>query len=462
MLLGHRVSQKSILWPLVVVMLPGWLVLVSLTRRPAADWHLQMAFRERVAQQMLACDQAEQNGDAASLPRRRHEVASLLRQWHEAGLANDAQLVDEAVVWLRFDERDPASQALAAVKEPKKASPYFNAVQKALLHQTLEPQEEQKLDALEKAWPGDWWVATVARLGGEDTAGNAPSGRLAWWRLRIADSLPDALGLIALLLAFPALKVLNGTWKVWPYCERVQRLWPVPLMLCVLSLRGLFLLLGGTLARMVVPLISTAGQHDFLTVYQLSACLGFAFNMLVVVATTYGVKECVAAGWGTLGDVLGFEPADFADRRLWLAAFPCAVALVFCLEPLPRMLDGWHLGGSSLYDALSRSPGGYGALGTLLSVAQVVVIAPFVEEIIYRGFLLSTLRNALGTVPAVLFSSLIFALAHGSSVTGMVTAFLYGAAYASLKLHTGRLGAAMLMHSSVAAIITALTLLRGG
>jgi|GEM_PF-5158760 len=492
MLLGHRVSQKSILWPLVVVMLPGWLVLVSLVRRPATDWHVQMAFRERVVQQMQAYDYAEQieilhtrgftlvpnaydyarqiekAGSGSSLPARRASIATLFSQWHKAGLTNDPQLVDEAVVWLRLGDRDKAAAALAEVKKPESASHYFTLALKAAQGRPLETEDQQKLEWLRRTWGNDWWVLTVARLHGisdgsfSDISEHVSAAKLAWRRLRIADGLLPGLGIVALLLAVPAWKLLCGTWKVWPYCERVQRLWPVPLMLCVLSLRGLFLLLGGTVAGIVVRLVSAAGQHDILTVIHIQECLNFVFNMLVAVATTYGVKECVASNWGTLGDVLGFERTDFFDRRLWCVAFPCAVMLVFGLEPLPQMLDQWHIGGASLFDTLSRSPGGYGPLGAILSVTQAVIIAPVIEEIIYRGFLLSTLRSRFGVVPGVLLSSAIYAMAHGASVAGTVTAFLYGTAYAGMKLHTGRLGAAMLMHGCVAAIVTALMLLHGG
>lgn len=42
----------------------------------------------------------------------------------------------------------------------------------------------------------------------------------------------------------------------------------------------------------------------------------------------------------------------------------------------------------------------------------VAVMAPFCEEVIFRGFLYSSLRNKLGIFPAILISSLIFAFIH--------------------------------------------------
>ena len=93
---------------------------------------------------------------------------------------------------------------------------------------------------------------------------------------------------------------------------------------------------------------------------------------------------------------------------------------------------------------------------------QAVALAPFFEEVIYRGFLLSALRNCFGPLLALVLSSILFALAHGSSLTGLVTELIRGAAYGSIKLHTGRLGVAILLHACVSAIQIAVLLLQGG
>ena len=468
MLLGYRVSQKSILWPLVAVMLPGWLLLVFLVRRPATDMHTQLALRSRVAQQMLAYDHAETLEIPAqgktSLPGRRARIETLFQQAEQAGLITDAQRTDEAVVWLRLGDPDKAAASLAGVVQPKTAGPYLAITQKTVQHQSLTDDDKQVLQDLMTRLPDDWWVNTLAQWQGlgRSSPAFASQRQWAWWQLRLADGLLPALGILALLLAIPAIKCLRSPWSIWPYSERVQHLWPVALMLCVLSLRGLFLLLGGSVARIVLPLISWAGQRDVFTVFHIQVCLGFLFNMLVLIGTTYGVKECVASHWGTLGDVLGFERRELLNRKLWCVAFPGAIALTYGLQPLPELLDHWHIGGTSIFDSLSRSPGGLNTLGMLLSVIQAVALAPFFEEVIYRGFLLSALRNCFGPLLALVLSSILFALAHGSSLTGLVTELILGAAYGSIKLHTGRLGVAILLHACVSAIQVAVLLLQGG
>ena len=469
MLLGYRVSQKSVLWPLVAVMLPGWLVLVALVRRPASDWHTQRAFHVRVGAQMEAYDHAESLGGSrngrASLSSRRAKIESLYRQAHEAGIIKGSQNVEEAIVWLRLGETDKARAALGAVETPEVGGPVYPLTRKAVENQPLDEGGSRKLRELLAASPDDWWLQTLARYQHLETT-DAPAfqrhERGSWWRLMLAEWLLPVLGGIALLLAMPAVKLLFGTWTIWPYSERVQRLWPVPLTLCVLSLRGLFLMLGNRVAGLVVPLISWAGQRDPLTVFHIEVALGFVCNALVLIATTWGVKECLAWRWGTLGEVLGFGKAEFLERRLWLITFPCAVALLWMLAPLPALLDQWQVGGPAIFESLTRSPGGHNWLGTLLTVVQAVLLAPFFEEVIYRGFLLSSLRTPLGSPAGIILSSLIFALAHGSSLTGTATAFILGAACAAIKLHTGRLSTAIALHACVAVVQTATLLLQGG
>ena len=466
MLLGHRVSQKSILWPLVVVMLPGWLLLVTLARRPNAATHTQFAFNERVGQHMLAYDHAETLGETANLAARHDTVETLFRQAKEARIITDPQVIRHALIEARFGDQPQASTLLATVSTAPKPSAYFTIASKTIQNTPLSDDDKGALQQLRAETPGDWWLESIAAQQhvaspAERAAFESQKAR-AWWSLRISDSLLTVLAVLALLLALPALKALHSTWTIWPYSERIQRLWPVPLMLFVVSLRGLLLLLGLYIGGIIVPLFAWSGQRDPLTVYHIENSLSFVFNFFLLVGTTYAVKEIVAPRCGTLGEVLGLDLRDLRSRRLWIIAIPAAIALRYALAPLPALLDHWQIGGTSIYDGLSRSPAGYNTLGTLLSLLQAIVIAPFFEEVIYRGFLLSAFRNYFRPLNAILLTSLIFALAHGASFTGATTAFAYGIAYALLKLHTGRLSAAIVLHACVGVIQVVFALLNGG
>lgn len=316
MLLGHRVTQKSILWPLVAVMLPGWLLLVTLVRRPSSDFHTQLALHERLSRQLLAYEYADSLGDSSSegrpsLPDRRAKIETLFNQAAEAGLIKEPQTTDQALVMHRFGEADRATQLLASVPPAEKGEtypPYFLLIQKTVQNQPLDDKDKASLRHLMDASPHDWWLNTIARAHHFDDSLQpefASAQLLAWWCVRAASLLLPALGLLALCASPFALRILRGTWTVWPYSERIQRLWPLPLMLFALSLRGLLMLLGGKVGSMILPLISWAGQKDPLTVYHINVLLGFGFNIILLTATTLAVKEAVAPRCGNLSEVLG-------------------------------------------------------------------------------------------------------------------------------------------------------------
>jgi membrane protease YdiL (CAAX protease family) len=61
----------------------------------------------------------------------------------------------------------------------------------------------------------------------------------------------------------------------------------------------------------------------------------------------------------------------------------------------------------------------------VLSIATRVVIAPFFEELLWRGIVLRSLLKRMSLWPAILLSSLLFGLAHGNPVL-IVFAFSMG------------------------------------
>jgi len=80
------------------------------------------------------------------------------------------------------------------------------------------------------------------------------------------------------------------------------------------------------------------------------------------------------------------------------------------------------------------------------SVAVALLVAPAVEELVFRGLIQRALRTSLGPTASVLLSSACFALVH--PLTSMVPVFL-GAICAALALElSGALVAAMLVHAA--------------
>jgi membrane protease YdiL (CAAX protease family) len=75
--------------------------------------------------------------------------------------------------------------------------------------------------------------------------------------------------------------------------------------------------------------------------------------------------------------------------------------------------------------------------GALAANALVVVlVGPFVEELVYRGLGYSALRAHLGTAAAIVLSALAFAGAHGL-VVGLPILLVFGIAVALLRYATG-------------------------
>ena len=89
--------------------------------------------------------------------------------------------------------------------------------------------------------------------------------------------------------------------------------------------------------------------------------------------------------------------------------------------------------------------------GVVLLVAVVVVGAPVVEELFFRGLLLRSLAGRIGTPGAVVVSAVLFGLAHYEPVQLPVLVIL-GLALGALAVRTGRLGPGICAHAAFNAV----------
>ena len=80
-----------------------------------------------------------------------------------------------------------------------------------------------------------------------------------------------------------------------------------------------------------------------------------------------------------------------------------------------------------------------------LSFVSIVIAAPVVEEILFRGYILDAIRELHGDVVAVLGSSVLFGLLHIEPyVVGMAT--LGGLIYGFVRIKTGSLWPSIVSH----------------
>ncbi len=80
-----------------------------------------------------------------------------------------------------------------------------------------------------------------------------------------------------------------------------------------------------------------------------------------------------------------------------------------------------------------------------LLTVMVVVAAPLVEELFYRGLVLRALQPLTGTWPAIIIQAAVFAFSHLQPLQ-FIGLFVFGVVAGWLAVKTGRLGASWAMH----------------
>jgi uncharacterized protein len=161
-----------------------------------------------------------------------------------------------------------------------------------------------------------------------------------------------------------------------------------------------------------------------LTSIKRSPGIGIFIVIFVIAFVTWRRGDGLAA--------LGFtQPDSWAVTVLWslILGILLALASTLVIEPLAdRLTGGVH--DHSLFDGIR---GNFTALMKLLVVVWLLVV--FLEEVIFRGFLMTELARLLGTgvigtAVNLLFSSILFGVAHwyqgksGAISTGMMGLFL--------------------------------------
>lgn len=94
-----------------------------------------------------------------------------------------------------------------------------------------------------------------------------------------------------------------------------------------------------------------------------------------------------------------------------------ALALSQALESLALLLG---VGPGANLDWIGRTLAGAGPVGFLLAVVVIGGLAPVGEELFFRGFMQTRLRQAWSAGPAILVTALAFGLIHGEWVHGVL------------------------------------------
>ncbi|MEQ3551811.1 CPBP family intramembrane glutamic endopeptidase [Pseudonocardia nematodicida] len=164
----------------------------------------------------------------------------------------------------------------------------------------------------------------------------------------------------------------------------------------------------------------------------------------------FGVMVLVLALWLWLGERRGLTDLALRPVRrpvLWVLI---GVVLAVALLLLSQALLGLAGVGGGDGDADPGDPSGNVGIGLLLLLAVSIALQSSTEELVFRGYLMGSLRRDLGPYASVLISAVVFGLAHalnpGASAAYVAATFALGVLLGFLVLGPGGLWMSCAFH----------------
>lgn len=139
--------------------------------------------------------------------------------------------------------------------------------------------------------------------------------------------------------------------------------------------------------------------------------------------------------------------------RLWPLAIPIAIVTLFAMWFLMGglALAGWNkwleesLGIESMQEAVKVFQEVKDPLVIALMAVTAVIVAPLAEEVVFRGYLYPAAKRFCGPAGAIVFSSLVFAAAHGH-VVALLPLFILAVVLCLIYEFTGSIWSCMAVH----------------
>lgn len=160
----------------------------------------------------------------------------------------------------------------------------------------------------------------------------------------------------------------------------------------------------------------------------------FAAYLVLFVAMVVLVRLRGFAFWRTVK--WNFPAASWAGYLALGIALAIAIQGVSSLLPIPKQLP---------IDRYFRTP-----LGAYMMTFFGVAVAPFVEEMLFRGFLYPVLARRLGLTAAVVLTAIAFAFIHESQLAHawapLLMLFVVGVALTAVRARMQSVAGSWLMH----------------
>ena len=261
-------------------------------------------------------------------------------------------------------------------------------------------------------------------------------------RLLISQLLPffaSFLGSILLIrYAFVFLRKKNTPWP-----EMIAP--PLSLIDMVLLISGGFVVIGEVLfPALIIPITDllfnnlSSPLKESLRVF-IGYCSMTIGPLFIIRYQLMGlVSSGIDGGW-LQWKIKPIKEGLFKSISGWLMVMP----LVLLIGWLINEIFGDQGGSNPLLELVL---GSNEFIPLFLLLITTVVLAPFFEELVFRGILLPVLVSKVGKISGVFFSAFIFALAH-LSVGELPPLFVLGIGLGLMRLSSGRLFPCALMHS---------------
>jgi len=205
--------------------------------------------------------------------------------------------------------------------------------------------------------------------------------------------------------------------------------------------------LGDFFLAAVVGIVgATIASIPFLDANGSLPVAGLVASMLGQAAATLGFLELIARVKGR-----GSLAADFGLALSWRDLGWAPAGLLFSIVAGLALLPvSWLAGDDAGQEVVKQFEQARGGVQIIFAVA-VVVVAPLIEELVYRGVLLRSLLRRMSPAWAVFVSASIFGLAHVLFDPGAYVALpalvALGCLAAVLTVRSGNLSRAILLHA---------------
>ena len=386
------------------------------------------------------------------------EFEDVSRSAENAGILDGALAVDWALLYFHFADVTGDSlwteKARRLISERGFRGPSYYAVpaDRAIKGEELTDGEKAEFVKTCRTWPTDWWVANLAQM-------HHMKDHVYLWELHeredkalddlsMAGLLEWALCLVGVLMAWRVAVLLKQPVNLKDSHNRLFRLWSPRRMVFVYSAVGLGLLLCGLLfSRSTAFMIALMTSNPILA-YVWTVGIWVVTAPLFSVAPVMMQWRIFSKSWHTFRRALGFTSEDFLKGHYWFVGVAGAGLLFLGFVCLDTFLLKFHFSLPPL-DGLSRAMGFLGTWELPFMLFWGCVIAPFSEEIAFRGFFFQAFRARWGTAMGMIVSSLLFAAIHMYGPLGTLHVFIYGMVFCWVSWRTKSLAASMILHACV-------------